>query len=141
MHICIVDKCANINYPIILNILRYPSKKLLIVKLPNGHLVDLGNKIEEYSLNLNHQAGKNKAILFASKLGINLENAELLKQALKEAAINEDVIIQKTNEYGTHYNMKFWLQTEVGESLILAAWIVRSGENFPRLTNCYPVKK
>ena len=111
------------------------------MKLPNGHLADLGNKIEEYSLNLNHQAGKNKAILFASKLGITLENAELLKQALKEAAINEDVVIQKTNEYGTHYNMKFWIQTEVGESLILAAWIVRSGENFPRLTNCYPVKK
>jgi hypothetical protein len=111
------------------------------VKLPNGHLADLGNKIEEYSLNLNHEQGKNKAILFASKLGITLENAEPLKQALKQAAINEDVIIQKTNEYGTHYNMKFWLQTEVGESLILAAWIIRTGENFPRLTNCYPIKK
>jgi len=37
--------------------------------------------------------------LFASKLGITLENAELLKQALKEAAINEDVVIQKTNEF------------------------------------------
>ncbi|MFM9266206.1 DUF6883 domain-containing protein [Tychonema sp. BBK16] len=78
------------------------KKKLLIVKLPNGHLADLGNKIEEYSLNLNHQEGKNKAILFASKLGITLENAELLKQALKKAAINEDVVIQKTNEYGTY---------------------------------------
>ncbi|WP_333209619.1 MULTISPECIES: DUF6883 domain-containing protein [unclassified Microcoleus] len=46
-------------------------------------------------------------MLFARKLGINLENAEMLKQALKEAAINEDVVIQKNNEYGTHYNMKF----------------------------------
>jgi hypothetical protein len=111
------------------------------VKLPNPHLADLGNKIEEYSLNLNHEQGKNKAILFASKLGITLANAELLKQALKKSAINEDVVIQKTNEYGTHYNQKFWLKTEVGESLILACWIIRSGENFPRLTNCYPVKK
>ncbi|NJM61323.1 MAG: hypothetical protein HC849_15760 [Oscillatoriales cyanobacterium RU_3_3] len=111
------------------------------MKLPNGHLADLGNKIEEYSLNITHEKGKNKAILFASKLGITAENAELLKQALKQAAIDEDVIIQKTNEYGTHYNMKFRLQTEVGESPILAAWIVRSSENFPRLTTCYPVKK
>ncbi|WP_293206619.1 DUF6883 domain-containing protein [Microcoleus sp. PH2017_01_SCD_O_A] len=79
--------------------------------------------------------------MFASKLGITLENAEMLKQALKEAAINEDIVIQKNNEYGTHYNMKFLLKTEVGESLILAAWIVRSGETFPRLTSCYPVKK
>ena len=111
------------------------------MKLPNGRLADLGNKIEEYSLNLNHQEGKNKAILFANKLGITLENAELLKQALKKAAINEDVVIQKTNEYGKYYNMKFWLKTEVGESLILAAWIILSGEIFPRLTSCYPVKK
>jgi len=37
--------------------------------------------------------------------------------------------------------MKFWLKTEVGESLILAAWIILSGEIFPRLTSCYPVKK
>ncbi|WP_293179660.1 MULTISPECIES: DUF6883 domain-containing protein [unclassified Microcoleus] len=79
--------------------------------------------------------------MFASKLGITLKNGEILKQALKEAAINEDVVIQKNNEYGTHYNMKFLLKTEVGESLILAAWIVRSGETFPRLTSCYPVKK
>ncbi|MGL4378481.1 MAG: DUF6883 domain-containing protein [Microcoleaceae cyanobacterium] len=111
------------------------------MKLPNPHLADLGNKIEEYSLNLNHEQGKNKAILFASKLGITLANAELLKQALKKTAINEDVVIQKTNEYGTHYNQKFWLKTEVGESLILACRIIRSGEIFPRLTNCYPVKK
>jgi hypothetical protein len=79
--------------------------------------------------------------LFASKLGITLKNAEMLKQALKEAAINEDVVVQKNNEYGIHYNIKFLLKTEVGESLILAAWIVRSGETFPRLTSCYPVKK
>lgn len=111
------------------------------MKLPTGHLADLGNKIEEYSLNPNHQEGKNKAVLFASKLGITLKNAEMLKQALKEAAINQDVVIQKNTEYGTHYNMKFLLKTEVGESLILAAWIVRSGKIFPRLTSCYPVKK
>ncbi|WP_445314980.1 DUF6883 domain-containing protein [Microcoleus vaginatus] len=55
--------------------------------------------------------------------------------------MNEDVIFQKNNEYGTHYNMKFLLKTEVGESQIIAAWIVRSGESFPRLTSCYPVKK
>ncbi|MEG4110344.1 MULTISPECIES: DUF6883 domain-containing protein [unclassified Microcoleus] len=63
------------------------------MKLSNGHLTDLGNKIELYSLNHNHQEGKNKAILFASKLGITIKNAEMLKQALKEAAINEDVVI------------------------------------------------
>ncbi len=64
-----------------------------------------------------------------------------MKSAIKKAAINESVIICKVNEYGTHYNMKFFLKTNIGESLILVAWVIRTNENFPRLTNCYPVKK
>ncbi len=51
------------------------------------------------------------------------------------------MIIRKVNEYGTHLNMKFFLKTNVGESLILVAWIIRTGEEFPRLSNCYPVSK
>lgn len=111
------------------------------MKLPNGVQADLGNKIESYCLNPNHQKGKNKATLFQNKLGITQENADILKNAIKQAAINESVIIYKVNEYGTHYNMKFFLKTNVGESLILVAWIIRTGEDFPRLTNCYPVSK
>ncbi|MEM1168937.1 MAG: hypothetical protein AAGJ08_07650 [Cyanobacteria bacterium P01_H01_bin.35] len=60
---------------------------------------------------------------------------------MKQAALNESVIIRQINEYGIHYNMKFFLKTNVGESLILVAWIIRTGEYFPRLTNCYPVSK
>ncbi len=37
--------------------------------------------------------------------------------------------------------MKFLLKTKTGESLILAAWIVCRGEDFPRLINCYPISK
>jgi hypothetical protein len=110
------------------------------MKLPNGHLADLGNKIEEYCLNTNHDSGKHKAVLFQKKLGINLDNANILKQALIEAALQETVIIRKLNDYGTHYNMKFTLKTEIGESVILASWIIRKGEDFPRLTSCYPIK-
>lgn len=111
------------------------------MKLPNGRQADLGDKIENYCLNPNHEKGKDKATLFQNKLGITRANAELLKTAIKQAAITESVIIRKVNEYGTHYNMKFVLKTDVGESLILVAWTIRTGEDFPRLTNCYPVNK
>lgn len=111
------------------------------MKLPNGEQAELGNKIEDYCLNFNHQKGKHKATLFQSKLGITLENSDILKTAIKEAAITETVITRKINEYGTHYNMKFFLKTDVGESLILIAWIIRKNENFPRLPNCYRINK
>jgi hypothetical protein len=111
------------------------------MKLPNGHLVEFGIKIEEYCLNPNHNKGKHKAILFQSKLGINRNNSYILKQALREAAIQESVTLRKQDEHGSHYTMKFWLRTNTGESLLLAGWIIRNGEDFPRLTSCYPVEK
>ena len=50
---------------------------------------------------INHQKGKNKATLFQQKVEITLENVEILKSAIKRAAINESVIIRKVNEYCT----------------------------------------
>jgi hypothetical protein len=49
------------------------------MKLPNGEKAQLGNKLERYCLNLQHPKGKDKAILFRNRLGITLENKELLE--------------------------------------------------------------
>jgi hypothetical protein len=111
------------------------------MKLPNGDRANLGNKIEDYCLNLDHNVGKHKAILFKNRLGLTLKNSDILKNSIKHAALTESVILRKVNEYGQHYNMKFLLRTEVGESLILIASTIRFDEDFPRLTNCYPVNK
>ena len=72
-----------------------------------------------------------------------VNNADILKEeeAIRQAAITESIILRKVNEHGQHYNMKFMLRTDVGESLILVAWTIRFDEDFPRLTNCYPVNK
>lgn len=60
---------------------------------------------------------------------------------MRNVGLNENVTIVKENDYGIHYNMKFIFKTKIGESLLLVGWIIRKGEDFPRLTNCYPVKK
>ncbi|MGD1903635.1 MAG: hypothetical protein ACFB9N_15495 [Geitlerinemataceae cyanobacterium] len=36
-------------------------------------------------------------------------------------------------------DIKFTLRTEVGRSLVLSCLIVRIDEDFPRLTNTYPI--
>jgi hypothetical protein len=56
------------------------------MKLPNGSKADLGNKIEEYCLNPNHDKGQHKAILFKNKLGITLANADMLKTGSKKSS-------------------------------------------------------
>lgn len=111
------------------------------MKLPNGDRAELGNKIEDYCLNPNHRKGQHKAKLFDNRLGITGNNAEILKSAIRQAAILENAVLRKTNEYGRHYNLKFRLETDTGSSLILTAWIIRTDEDFPRLTNCYPINQ
>ena len=68
------------------------------MKLPKGDLAELGNKIEDYCLNPNHRKGQHQAKLFANRLGITDNNAEILKSAIRDAAISENATLRKTNE-------------------------------------------
>ena len=109
------------------------------MKLPNGDRAELGDKLERYCLNDEHQKGKHKALLFEIRLGITIANKELLELSLKEAAIEGEAELYKVDQYGTHYDLAFELHTDVGESLILSCWIIKIAEDFPRLTNTYPI--
>jgi hypothetical protein len=111
------------------------------MRLPNGDLAQLGDKLDRYVLNLEHPKGKDKATLFKNRLGITLRNKEILENALLEAAMSSDAVVYKQDQFGTQYDIKFLLTTEVGRSLILSCWIIRDNEDFPRLTNAYPVQK
>ena len=58
------------------------------------------------------------------------------------SALQENnAIIYKEDSFGIHYDVKFFLETEIGSSLVLSSWIIRFEEDFPRLTNVYPVDK
>jgi len=111
------------------------------MKVPNGEKAELGDKLERYSLNLNHSKGKDKAIIFRDRLGITLDNKDILEQALLKSLLENEAIIYRIDQYGTHYDVKFTLTTKIGSSLILGCWIIRQEEDFPRLTNTYPVNK
>jgi hypothetical protein len=115
--------------------------KITTMKLPNGDLAQLGDKLDRYVLNLEHPKGKDKATLFKKRLGITLSNKEILENALLAAATSLEAIIYKQDEYGVQYDIKFLLTTEAGTSLILSCWIIRANEEFPRLTNAYPIQK
>lgn len=108
------------------------------MKLPNGSNAELGTKIEEYSLNPNHREGRHKARVFAAVLGLTLDQAELLRSAVLDAAAeSEDAEPRGDNGYGEVFVVRFPLRTDAGSATVLTAWIVRHEENFPRLTTCY----
>ena len=110
------------------------------MKLPNGERADLGTKLEDYSLNPLHRHGQHKARVFESVLGITLANLGALRTALERAAATSENAAQRGNTgFGDVYELRFPLTTRRGTATILSAWIIRNGEDFPRLTTCFIV--
>ncbi|OGQ80109.1 MAG: hypothetical protein A3F90_12650 [Deltaproteobacteria bacterium RIFCSPLOWO2_12_FULL_60_19] len=108
------------------------------MKLPNGDRADLGSKIEDYVLNPRHWEGRHKARVFESVLGITLTNREVLREAILSVAENsEEAEPLGNNGHGEVYVLRFPLETPRGRATVLTVWIIRDGEDFPRLVTCY----
>jgi hypothetical protein len=110
------------------------------MKLPNGERADVGTKLEDYVLNPLHRDGRNKARVFESALGITVADADVLRRAVLTAAAHSDQAEAKgDNGFGEVYVLRFPLRTDKGAATVLTAWVIRHGEDFPRLTTCYIV--
>ncbi|MBI5085488.1 MAG: hypothetical protein HZB13_12925, partial [Acidobacteria bacterium] len=106
-----------------------------IVKLPNGdHAIVEIRKLLEYCLNSQHPRGRNKARVFAS-VGIREADAEELRSALLAAAKDTNAEIGIANVYGQRYILDFDLVRQGRTVRIRSTWIVRVGDDLPRLTS------
>jgi hypothetical protein len=108
------------------------------VKLPNGEhaVVDI-YKLRGYCLNPEPRRGGQKARVFKASLGITIEHAEDLRNALLAAAIDNDAIADEHDEYGRRYVVDFMTSGPSGQAMVRSSWIIRRGEDLPRLTSCY----
>jgi hypothetical protein len=108
------------------------------MKLPNADraIIDI-RKLTEYSLNLRHRHGKEKAVLFRDLLGLTLESAQVLYDALTDAVRIYDAEETILDEYGQRYRIDFPMETPHGSAIVRSGWIVHIDEDFPRLTTCY----
>ena len=107
------------------------------MKLPNGEraIVDI-RKLHGYCLDPAHSHGRNKARVFAS-VGIRQADAEELRIALLAAASKAEAQLGIANPYGQRYIVDFDLVRPDRTVRIRSSWIVRIGEDLPRLTSCY----
>ncbi|MEL6939597.1 MAG: DUF6883 domain-containing protein, partial [Cyanobacteria bacterium J06598_1] len=67
------------------------------------------HKVKTYSLNPEHSKGKHKAKIFREKLGITIENKEVLISARINNLIHSEALHTKTTRYGDHYLIDFLL--------------------------------
>jgi hypothetical protein len=110
------------------------------MKLPNADraIVDIV-KLRDYCLSPDHPRGRHKARVFAAALGLAAADAEFLRQALLGAALSEEASVADADGYGQRYVLDFDLSAPAGRARVRSSWIVRAGEDFPRLTSCYVV--
>jgi hypothetical protein len=108
------------------------------MKLPNrDHAVVDIVKLTDYCLSTTHPRGRHKARVFAGSLGLTVDQAELLRDALLEAARSEEATPSDADEFGLRYVVDFTMKGPAGEAGVRSTWIIRVGEDFPRLTSCY----
>lgn len=108
------------------------------MKLPNGNkaVVEIA-KLRDYCLSLDHPEGRHKARVFRAVLGIGPAESRMLQERLLAAAKIQDAMAAEFDEFGQRYVIDFPLEHAAHRAIVRSAWIVRTNEDFPRLTSCY----
>lgn len=108
------------------------------MKLPNADHAEVDpRKLAEYCLSTEHPVGKHKAKVFRAALGMTVADADELRQILLRAAADGEANFERGDEFGDRYCLDFEVTNSWGRAMIRSAWIVRTSEDFPRLTTCF----
>lgn len=99
-------------------------------------MVDL-EKLTDYLLNPDHPRGKHKARVLEATCGITAAHADLLQRELIEAARRGEAMLTRTDTYGSGFVVEWSVGGPTGTAVLVTAWIVRAGENFPRFVSAY----
>lgn len=112
------------------------------MKLPNGEraIVDL-RKLQDYVLSPTHRFGRYKARVFLAALGMTAADAEELRSALLDAAINGEAVPGVGDDFGTRYTIDFEIVRSEKRTVVRSAWIVRHLDGIPAMTTCYCVRR
>jgi hypothetical protein len=108
------------------------------MRLPNAEnvIVDLV-KVIEYCLSQDHPRGKHKARVFEAACGFTLEHADSFREQLLNIAQTDDAIATRVDAHGRRFMIECQMSGPGGEAIVRTAWIIRSGEDFPRFVSAY----
>ncbi len=106
--------------------------------LPNPDLAVVDPaKIQRYLLSSEHPEGRFKSVVF-ERAGYRPAEWQILQQHLAATARREVRRVVPT-PFGHQYEISAILRGPAGRDLaVVAAWLVRRGEAFPRLVTAYP---
>jgi hypothetical protein len=108
----------------------------MLLPNPENAVIDM-RKLEEYCLSPTHPVGRHKARVFRAALGWTAHDASTLRELILRGVCAQDAITTTADEYGQRYQVDVPATTPTGSATIRTAWMIRKGEDFPRLTTCY----
>lgn len=94
-------------------------------------------KLRDYSLNPAHPAGMHKARVFVAALGVTVNEVDDLREAILSAALREPATLGRLDQYGQRYVVDFLMHHGERQAVVRSTWIIRAGEDIPRLTSCH----
>jgi filamentous hemagglutinin len=97
-------------------------------------------KVRDYLLNPLHARGGHKARMFAAALGYGrFDHARLITQ-IKDGILRHGAMLIDVTRYGERFRVELPITGSTGSAVVRTLWIVRTGEDVPRLTSAYPIK-
>lgn len=109
-----------------------------MTRLPNCEFAVLDiRKIEDYCLNPAHPRGRHKARLFHDALGIGRSDAEWLRDALLQAARENEATEFANDGFGRRWRIDVPITRQKKTAVVRTFWIVRDGEVSPRFVTCW----
>lgn len=109
------------------------------MRLPHAEraVVDAA-KVRDYLLASDHRVGRGKA-RFLNALGFSRAAWPALRDALLAHAQSGDAEAGEASVFGQKYAVRGMLRGPTGRgALVVTAWIIRRGEDAPRLVTAYP---
>ena len=106
--------------------------------LPSAEIAFIDDrKLIDYCLSESHPVGKHKARVFMAALGFSLSNFHDLRESILNEILENDAILTEINQYGTLYVVDVTVKNPPKQAKVRTSWIIRTDEDFPRLTSCY----
>jgi hypothetical protein len=95
-------------------------------------------KLRDYLLSAEHPVGRFKAAFFG-RMGYSSQNWQRLQMDILQIARLGIAVERQMSTFGQKYEVSGMLRGPSGrEARVTTIWIVKNGEDFPRLVTVYP---
>lgn len=109
----------------------------MVLPSPDRAVVD-PSKVRDYLLSHEHPVGRFKAVVFES-VGYERSAWEKLRADLLAIAGLGSAVLKDVSVHGQKFELPAILRGPAGRDLpVITVWLVRRGEDFPRLITVYP---